>query len=499
MKKYIIIALGIVFGGVSFAYAVPSTFTTYVGTLLPVSGDNKNDIGTSTANFRTLYIENIIATSTTATSTFAGDLRINGGLKVDRYIIGDVTLRATGNASITGTLDVTGKTTLGYASTTQIGSTGSAYFATDGGNIGIGTIYPDSKVTFYKTPSATAGAVALAFAANNNSLGNDVFGFRLSPTTFDLNLDRASGGWQATPVMTIQRTTGMVTLTNALNVSHAGGSDYLSFDFPGTNVWRTRITADNSSSYIIGNDTGGTFNTKILTLTQVGNVGIGTTSPYAPLSVVGQIVGEYITATSTTATSTFAGEFIAGFFDVSESFSPYPFNKTFSIFRPIASTTPSAIGFMGQKFVISQESNYVDGLSSNGERAYLLVGDSGAARKLRLGVSNDFLSKAEIELSNLNSASGTIAFKVSSGNDIVATEAMRVNKDGNVGIGTTSPAAKLNVYVSSASSTPILLEAVSGGGCILVKDVAGAGYTQIYTMAGVISGIVHTGPLSSCN
>lgn len=36
-------------------------------------------------------------------------------------------------------------------------------------------------------------------------------------------------------------------------------------------------------------------------------VGIGTTSPYAPLSVVGQIVGQYFTATSTTSTSTFSG------------------------------------------------------------------------------------------------------------------------------------------------------------------------------------------------
>jgi len=43
-----------------------------------------------------------------------------------------------------------------------------------------------------------------------------------------------------------------------------------------------------------------------------GNVGIGTTSPYAKLSVVGQIVGEYFTATSTTATSTFAGGLTVG-------------------------------------------------------------------------------------------------------------------------------------------------------------------------------------------
>ena len=37
------------------------------------------------------------------------------------------------------------------------------------------------------------------------------------------------------------------------------------------------------------------------------NVGIGTTSPYAPLSVVGETVASHFTATSTTATSTFYG------------------------------------------------------------------------------------------------------------------------------------------------------------------------------------------------
>lgn len=41
--------------------------------------------------------------------------------------------------------------------------------------------------------------------------------------------------------------------------------------------------------------------------TALSNVGIGTTSPYAKLSVVGQVVGSYFTSTSTTASSTFAG------------------------------------------------------------------------------------------------------------------------------------------------------------------------------------------------
>ena len=43
----------------------------------------------------------------------------------------------------------------------------------------------------------------------------------------------------------------------------------------------------------------------------IGNVGIGTTTPYAKLSVVGEAVAANITATSTTATSTFSGGFYA--------------------------------------------------------------------------------------------------------------------------------------------------------------------------------------------
>ena len=50
----------------------------------------------------------------------------------------------------------------------------------------------------------------------------------------------------------------------------------------------------------------------VFTVAGNGNVGIGTTSPYAKLSVVGQTVSEYFTATSTTATSTFGGVLSVG-------------------------------------------------------------------------------------------------------------------------------------------------------------------------------------------
>jgi hypothetical protein len=54
-----------------------------------------------------------------------------------------------------------------------------------------------------------------------------------------------------------------------------------------------------------------TFNVTGLSIFN-SNVGIGTSSPYAKLSVVGEAVATYFTATSTTATSTFAGATILG-------------------------------------------------------------------------------------------------------------------------------------------------------------------------------------------
>lgn len=51
-----------------------------------------------------------------------------------------------------------------------------------------------------------------------------------------------------------------------------------------------------------------TEDTNFVYLNDTNFMGIGTTSPYAKLSVVGEVVGEFFTATSTTATSLFNGD-----------------------------------------------------------------------------------------------------------------------------------------------------------------------------------------------
>lgn len=65
-------------------------------------------------------------------------------------------------------------------------------------------------------------------------------------------------------------------------------------------------------------------------------------------------------------------------------------------------------------------------------------------------------------------------------------------------LGTTTPVAKIDAY-TTASSTTMLLEAVSGkGGCLMIKDTAGSGYTQVYSQGGILFSKVATS-LSICN
>jgi len=105
------------------------------------------------------------------------------------------------------------------------------------------------------------------------TVGNDIY----STNTGNVGIGTA------TPVFKLQVNGG------AVYVSRSPNNDYLLFDHSSVNTWRTRITTDNTSSYIIGNDLGGLFNTKVLILTQNGNVGIGTTTPDTKLAVNGKI------------------------------------------------------------------------------------------------------------------------------------------------------------------------------------------------------------------
>jgi hypothetical protein len=191
--------------------------------------------------------EKFTATSTTATSTLAGGLSVAGS---------------------------SGLTVL------------------QNGNIGIGTANPQRQlhvrantpeIRLDATGSAYGGA--LTFTRNNTLhwyFQEDAFG--TGSNDFNLYNSTGSGPAQAF-VVTATGNVGIGTTSPAARLSVTGA---------GTSAGRTFALANSSNS-------------EIFTVLDNGRIGIGTTSPYASLSVVGETVAEKLTATSTSATSTFNG------------------------------------------------------------------------------------------------------------------------------------------------------------------------------------------------
>ena len=93
-------------------------------------------------------------------------------------------------------------------------------------------------------------------------------------------------------------TAGATAKPDALRISNA--SDYTYY----WDIWR-----DNTTGYLnFGSATGGSLTTQVTIKDVTGNVGIGTTTPYNPLSVIDDNSYSYYTSTSPYRTATFQGD-----------------------------------------------------------------------------------------------------------------------------------------------------------------------------------------------
>jgi hypothetical protein len=196
------------------------------------------------------------ASASNATSTLIG---FNAGL----YSLASSTI---GNGAQNGGLTISGGAT----------TTGNAYFA---GNVGVGTTDPTSQLEI----RGTSATLTLNGTVNGSKDG-------YSETVYKLYNPLA-----ASP------TKHIFSFGAEGNYSDAGALTNYNFYVYNPNTSRYNLTVNGNGNVYAG---GSIFNAQTgvgaaLTLLSGGNVGIGTTSPYAKLSVVGEVVAANFTATTT--------------------------------------------------------------------------------------------------------------------------------------------------------------------------------------------------------
>ncbi|MES3030862.1 MAG: tail fiber domain-containing protein [Patescibacteria group bacterium] len=465
--------------------------------LRAISGGNIG-IGTTSPYAKLSVVGEVVASNytatTTATSTFGGSIAVTE--VATSSFAGGINLSA-GCFSINNTC-------VGGGGSSQWTTAGSdIYYST--GKVGIGTSSP------YAALSVVGEAVARNFTATSTTATSTFVGGLLAGGTTGLNVLQNGNVGIGTAAPTAKLTvdgTAEFTDGNAYllirDYSGLGRVEFYSNDhfyFTGTNnvclsdsftcIERNgnKINIKGQDGIMFSNHSGGEWGR----FENTGNFGIGTTSPYAKLSVAGTVVGQNFVATSTTATSTFAGGLAVG---------SNAFTVTTSGNVGIGTASPESVfQVLGATNLAAWGTNTVKGLVTIGS-----PGTTGGSLMIRTDSLNGsfpsgigFDGSYSDPISTVNIKAYGVASAGTYGSDIAfwtqylgtaPTEKMRLSASGNLGIGTSSPYAKLSVaghiageYFSgtSTSATSTFAGGLNVGNGGIVYDWA-SGITSIASL-----------------
>ncbi len=248
----------------------------------------------------------------------------------------------------------------------------------------------------------------------------------------------------------------------AIGFSGASGSDY---------KWTIGMDVTNGGRFSIASSTAlGTSDQFVINGN--GNVGISTTSPYAKLAVAGQVVGQYYTATSTTAASTF------------------PYASTTALTVAGTDGLQLATGLNGPLQAINGLVSATStlsiayggtGLSSIPTYGKLLVGNSSGGYDLTSTSSLGILASSAIGAGT----TGQLPYYASNGQAITATSSLFLSTAGYLGIGTTTPTSALSVFSTAVPQLQLAYDksnylagsVSSSGGITFASNGTAGGFT----------------------
>jgi hypothetical protein len=330
----------------------------------------------------------------------------------------------------------TARTNLGAAPSADPAFTGQASFAdgtaaapsiTNTGDLDAGLFFPAADTVAV----ATAGVEAMRItSAGNVGIGTSSANARLVCRATDPNYSLGLSG----------TTKGIRVSHNATQSSIQGVDSTLIGSFQPLSIGGSLV-------YF------GTGGSERMRIDASGNVGIGTTAPAAKLEVALGANGEYMRVGGDDATNNRALRFTSST-TVGSVGALHTINASGSagvIALATASTERMRIDASGNVGIgtSSPTANLQIGGVSGGDKTFQ-IGSAGATRAIMS--TNGSLGTFTIGATN-DSSAGTLVFQTGS----ALTERMRINELGNVGIGTNSPADKLqvegNIYLGTTNRT----------------------------------------------